>query len=304
MKYFFVFFCFFLTLNAYSEISIKYKIGNEIITNVDILNEQKLLLFLRPDLKKLNSTEIKELSKNSLIKEIIKKKELKKYFDLEKKYNFIDELRINLYNFKNIKNDKQFEELIKNENIEEKNLIDKLKIEALWNELIYNKFYNLVKIDRDYLKKQLEKKISSDLKFSYNLSEILFELNQNETEDKKFKLIKNNINKNGFEYSASKFSISNSSSNGGSIGWVKETLLSKEINNVIKNISVGDFSKPIKYPNGYLILKVNEKKIIKEKIDINKELQEFIKFEKNKQLNQFSLLFFRKIKQNQSIYEY
>lgn len=304
MKYFFVFFCFFLTLNAYSEISIKYKIGNEIITNVDILNEQKLLLFLRPDLKKLNSTEIKELSKNSLIKEIIKKKELKKYFDLEKKYNFIDELRINLYNFKNIKNDKQFEELIKNENIEEKNLIDKLKIEALWNELIYNKFYNLVKIDRDYLKKQLEKKISSDLKFSYNLSEILFELNQNETKDKKFKLIKNNINKNGFEYSASKFSISNSSSNGGSIGWVKETLLSKEIINVIKNISVGDFSKPIEYPNGYLILKVNEKKIIKEKIDIAKELEEFIKFEKNKQLNQFSLLFFRKIKQNQSIYEY
>lgn len=304
MKYFFVFFCFFLTLNAYSEISIKYKIGNEIITNVDLLNEQKLLLFLRPDLKKLNSTEIKELSKNSLIKEIIKKKELKKYFDLEKKYNFIDELRINLYNFKNIKNDKQFEELIKNENIEEKNLIDKLKIEALWNELIYNKFYNLVKIDRDYLKKQLEKKISSDLKFSYNLSEILFELNQNETKDKKFKLIKNNINKNGFEYSASKFSISNSSSNGGSIGWVKETLLSKEIINVIKNISVGDFSKPIEYPNGYLILKVNEKKIIKEKIDIAKELEEFIKFEKNKQLNQFSLLFFRKIKQNQSIYEY
>ena len=304
MKYFFVFFCFFLTLNAYSEISIKYKIGNEIITNVDILNEQKLLLFLRPDLKKLNSTEIKELSKNSLIKEIIKKKELKKYFDLEKKYNFIDELRINLYNFKNIKNDKQFEELIKNENIEEKNLIDKLKIEALWNELIYNKFYNLVKIDRDYLKKQLEKKISSDLKFSYNLSEILFELNQNETKDKKFKLIKNNINKNGFEYSASKFSISNSSSNGGSIGWVKETLLSKEIINVIKNISVGDFSKPIEYPNGYLILKVNEKKIIKEKIDIAKELEEFIKFEKNKQLNQFSLLFFRKIKKNQSIYEY
>ena len=304
MKYFFVFFCFFLTLNAYSEISIKYKIGNEIITNVDILNEQKLLLFLRPDLKKLNSTEIKELSKNSLIKEIIKKKELRKYFDLEKKYNFIDELRINLYNFKNIKNDKQFEELIKNENIEEKNLIDKLKIEALWNELIYNKFYNLVKIDRDYLKKQLEKKISSDLKFSYNLSEILFELNQNETKDKKFKLIKNNINKNGFEYSASKFSISNSSSNGGSIGWVKETLLSKEIINVIKNISVGDFSKPIEYPNGYLILKVNEKKIIKEKIDIAKELEEFIKFEKNKQLNQFSLLFFRKIKQNQSIYEY
>ena len=304
MKYFFVFFCFFLTLNAYSEISIKYKIGNEIITNVDLLNEQKLLLFLRPDLKKLNSTEIKELSKNSLIKEIIKKKELKKYFELKKKYNFIDELRINLYNFKNIKNDKQFEELIKNENIEEKNLIDKLKIEALWNELIYNKFYNLVKIDRDYLKKQLEKKISSDLKFSYNLSEILFELNQNETKDKKFKLIKNNINKNGFEYSASKFSISNSSSNGGSIGWVKETLLSKEIINVIKNISVGDFSKPIEYPNGYLILKVNEKKIIKEKIEIAKELEEFIKFEKNKQLNQFSLLFFRKIKQNQSIYEY
>ena len=42
---------------------------------------------------------------------------------------------------------------------------------------------------------------------------------------------------------------------------------------------------------------------MKQIVDIDKELQEVIKFEKNKQLNQFSLLYYKKLKQNTVIYE-
>ncbi len=91
---------------------------------------------------------------------------------------------------------------------------------------------------------------------------------------------------------------------GGEIGWVKETLLSEKIVNKLKNLKKGQISNPIKYPNGYLLLKVNNKKEMKQKIDIDKELNEKVNFERNKQLNQFSLLYYKKLEQNTKINEY
>ena len=72
--HFLIFFLIFFKCSvSFSQIQIKYKIGEEIITNVDILNERKYLIFLRPGLKELPQEEIVKIS-NSLIKEIIKKK--------------------------------------------------------------------------------------------------------------------------------------------------------------------------------------------------------------------------------------
>ena len=91
---------------------------------------------------------------------------------------------------------------------------------------------------------------------------------------------------------------------GGEIGWVKETLLSEKIVNKLKNLKKGQISNPIKYPNGYLLLKVNNKKEMKQIIDIDKELNEKVNFERNKQLNQFSMLYYKKLEQNTKINEY
>ena len=41
-----------------ADIKIKYKIGNEIITNLDIEYEQRYLVFLRPELEKLTKKEL------------------------------------------------------------------------------------------------------------------------------------------------------------------------------------------------------------------------------------------------------
>ena len=111
--HFLIFFLIFFKCSvSFSQIQIKYKIGEEIITNVDILNERKYLIFLRPGLKELPETEMIKISTNSLIKEIIKKKELKKIFkDIEKKE--YKEIKKNLFNFKKVKNENEFIELIK-----------------------------------------------------------------------------------------------------------------------------------------------------------------------------------------------
>ena len=146
--------------------------------------------------------------------------------------------------------------------------------------------------------------MSKDKKYEYNLSEILFEVESNDNYTNKYKSILEYIRSNNFKAAAAKYSISNSSNRGGLIGWVKETLLSNEINSVLSKMSLDEISKPIKYPNGYLILKINKKKIMKQIVNVDKELDDLYRFETNKQLNQFSLLFFKKLKQNTVINEY
>ena len=289
---------------AMGNIEIKYKIGEQIITNIDILNEKNYLIFLRPDLKNISNNEIIKIAKNSLIKEIIKKKELQKVFKKDINPKFIEEVKKNLFAFKEVGNEEELKKLIKKSNIDYDEIIEKIKYESLWNELIAKKYSSYVKVDEENLKKKLKIKMSKEKKYDYNLSEILFEVEANENLKNKHKTILEYIKSNNFKAAAARYSISNSSNRGGVIGWIKETLLSNEINNILSKMSIGETSKPIKYPNGYLLLKINEKKIMKQIFNIDKELKDLYKFETNRQLNQFSLLFFKKLKQNTVINEY
>ena len=281
-----------------AKIYIKYKIGDQIITNFDIENEIKNLIFFRPNLEKLSKDELNKIAKNTLIREIIKNTEIRKAFnninsiDLEKK------VKQRLFAFKKVKNEDELIQILKKDNIIYKEIVEKVKYETLWNELIFQKFNKSVKIDKDYLSKQLKAKIYKNRKFEYNLSEILFEVDNNENVIKKNDEILNSIKKYGFKASASKYSISSSASVGGNIGWVKETVLSDKIVNKLDKLNIDGITKPIKYPNGFLILMINDKKEIKKKINFDEELNEYIKFEKNKQLNQFSQLYYKRLKQN------
>ena len=288
----------------FGEIQIKYKIDDQIITNVDILNEKNYLIFLRPNLKNISNKDILKISENSLIKEIIKKKELDKIFKKNDNSKFVNEVKKNLLAFKKVKNESELKKLIETNNISYEEVIEKIKYESLWNEFIYKKYSSYVKIDEAVLKKKLKTKMLKTKKYEYNLSEILFEVEQKENLKNKYKKISDYINFNDFKAAAARYSISDSSNKGGEIGWVKETLLSNEINNILSKMNENEISNPIKYPNGYLILRINKKKIIKQVINIDKELENLIRFETNKQLNQFSLLLFKKLKQNTVINEY
>ena len=301
---FFFILVFFYTNQSFSELLIKYKVNGEIITNIDIQNEKSYLLFLRPNLKKLSDDEISKLSANSLIREIIKKKELNKIIENIETSKFVEEVKLNLFAFAKVKNEQEFKKILKKNNIEYDILIEKLKYEGLWNEFIYKKFNSLVKINENNLKKKLISNISNNKKFEYNLSEILFELDQNENINSKYNKIIKDSKINEFKNVATKYSISDSAYNGGEIGWIKETLLSEKLSDILRNIGIGQVTRPIKYPNGFLILKVNDKREMKKKLNINDELREAIKFEKNRQLNQFSLLFYKKLKKNSSIDEF
>ena len=234
--FFSIFFFLSISKSISLEIKIKAEINNEIITNIDIENEKKYLIFLNPRLNELKNKDIQNIAQNSLIKEIIKKKELKKFFDVDKEYNFVDKIEKNLLLKKNIKNKDEFINFLNSNNLKYNQIRNKLKIEALWNQLVYKKYINNVKLDEELMRKKIVNQIkNSKKKYEYNLSEILFEEKINENYTETLKKINESIKNVGFENTANILSISNTSKNGGFIGWINELQISERLKSKVKN---------------------------------------------------------------------
>ena len=279
------------------------KIENEIITTLDIENEKNYLKALNPNIKNIDEKRLNLISKNSLIREKIKENEILKYTD-EIKLNekFLNELVKQRYSRLNLNDKDQFLNYIKKNNIDIETIEKKLSIEAIWNQLIYQKFSKKIKIDKIKLKNEIKIKFAEGEK-NFLLSEILFKINNKKNLNKKYAEIIKDINKENFESAALIHSISDSSGLGGKLGWIKESSLNETINSELINLQKGDISKPIFTSNGYLILKIDEIEYIKKNYDEEKELNELIKLKTNQQLNQQSIIYFNKIKKNTNINE-
>ena len=279
-------------------------VDNEIITNIDIKKESEYLKLLNPQLENLDKKKILDLSKISLINEIIKKKEISKLIDINSKDNQLtnDQLK-NIISKLEFTEENDFIEILKKRETYTINEVkDKINIELYWNEIIFKRFSNLIKIDEKKLKKKISNMKDQKQK-KFNLSEIVFRLDKNEKFDNKVKIINSSISEIGFQNTANIFSISESSKFGGKLGWIYESSLSKEILENIVFLNKDDISKVIKISNNYFILKINDIEIEQFILDEDKELKKLIQIEQNNQLNQFSRNFFNKLKMNYLIDE-
>lgn len=282
-----------------ANINIVITVDDEIITNYDLEKESNYLEILNPNLRELDDNQILKLAKNSLINEIIKKKEVEKYISSTDENLSLDRYMNELLKTLNIDSEENFKIFLKKNNsfsIDE--VREKIKIELFWNELIYSKHSNKLKIDRVAIIKKVDSLNDGEIK-EYLLSEIVFNLNKNVSSD----LVKLSIKEIGFNNTANVYSISNSSKLGGKLGWVKESSLSKEIIKKLKLIDEGKFTDVIKIGNNNLILNLEKIKITEVKIDKDKEVEKLIQIEANKQLSQFSNIYFNKSKINYSINE-
>jgi peptidyl-prolyl cis-trans isomerase SurA len=282
---------------------IVYKVNNEIITNSDIEKEYRYLVSLNNQLKNLEKQKIIELSKESALREKIKKIELIKYFDLKTINIDIDNYLENFYRNLNIKNKKEFEEYLQSNNISLNYFQKKIEIEILWNQLIYDRYIGQINIDRNQLKEKVKKLISTKKQKKYSLSEILFDIENNSNFEKKLENINQSINEIGFKNTANIYSISDSSKFGGKIGWIEEQKLSTKILEQLKTLEVGQYTSPVQVGSSFLILKIEEIKYENAIINEDEELNKMIQFETSKQLDQFSKIFYEKIKINSFINE-
>ena len=290
--------------NAFSEnkFYIVAKVNNEIITNYDVETESNYLKLLNPNLNQLDKNRVIGIAKNSLINEIIKQKQLEKIFEFDQSQKIIDQIFKDFYTNLGFSKEKDFDQVLRNKKtysiLEVK---EKIKIDFLWNKLIYNLHNKQIKVDKNKLLNKI--KNSDQYKNQYLLSEIFFNKDKNESLENKVNKIKKSIYDVGFNNTASLYSISDTSSVGGKIGWIKEENLSPKILEELYKIKSGEITEIIKIGNNFLILKIEDIKKNKIKIDNEMKLKEMIDFERNRQLNQFSNIYFNKIKINYSIDE-
>ena len=299
-KTIFLILIFFLFSNfSYSKIDLHIimKINNQIVTSYDIEKESNYLLALNPKLNEINKNDLLKLAKKSIIKEMIRESEILKYkeidFENPRNENILRNIILNL----DFSNQLQFESYLNNFGISIDDIKKKIGIENEWKNLVYSKYSTSVRVDKENLISQIEKSSKEDFSIEYNLSEIVFLKDQS-------KKILESIEINGFENTANLYSMSDSSKVGGKIGWVKKNNLSLEINRELENLKINSYSSPIKIDNNYLILKINDIKEIRVKIDKQKELDKMIMIETSKQLDKFSNIFYNKIKLNSVISEF
>ena len=284
------------------ENKILVKIENQIITSLDVNDEYKYLIALNPSLKKSKKEDIIKLSKRSIINERVKKIEIEKSFkNPQIPEKFLDKILQNVYSKIGIESISDFKKYLTLNDVNFENVKNKLEIEALWNELILIKFSSKVKINE----KDLRTKIKKNNKFSksYLLSEISFEVSNLNELDNKFLEISDVINDKGFDFAALKYSVSATSKIGGKLDWINENSLNKKIKDAIKNLKINEFTKPINVSGGFLILQINDIKNIQIEVNVEEELKKITNFEKNNQLNQYSKIYFNKIKKNLQIDE-
>ena len=271
--------------------------NEKIITNIDINNEKKFLIFLNPNLNNLSDIQINNISERSLKNRLIKQIELEKFYNFKKITNGDEyvERFVSNNNFNDIANLKN---QLKNIKLDYEYFRHSFLIDNVWREFIYNKFNSQVKIDVDKLKKQI--KTQETEIDELNLSEIVFELKTNLKIDELVKEIYETIENSGFDVAASLYSISESKNFGGKLGWIKSNQISKEIYSEIQDKEI---SNPIKTGNGYLILKINDKRKVKQEVNFDNELKKLINLESDKELNKLGYIYFNKIKKRIFIIE-
>lgn len=290
---------FFFTQVLATNIEIKFKVENEIITNQDIINEINYLKLLNNKLNNLSNRNQENIAVNSLIQEKVKFIELRNFFDFDREDQQMEKL-INFTLKKNlgIKNN-NLDEFFKKNNLNLTEIKFKIKNEILWNKLIYDKYKSRLNIDEKNLREELSKMVSNRKKIEeFKLSEILFEVKGNEELQSKYQKILKSISNEGFKNTANIYSVSNSAKFGGQLGWIKKTQLSKKIQEIIADILIGETSKPIRSGAGFLIIKLDDKREVKFNINLENEFKKLRDSEMDRQLNQYSIYYFNRVKKN------
>jgi peptidyl-prolyl cis-trans isomerase SurA len=280
------------------------KVNNKIISNHDIEKEKNYLSALNPNILNIPEDEVKKISKQSLIREIIKKKEISKYYDVNYESPELIQLAEKLYTRLNINSKEEFKVYLEEYNLNLKDVLKKIAIESNWNALIYERYKNQINIDKDKIKKKLElETFANKTDKLFLLSEIVFSAKDQEEYDSNYKKILGSIKERDFSSAATIYSMSDTAKFGGEIGWVSKNDISEKIYKKISILRVNEFTKPLKIATGFLLLSLDGIKEGYKESNLEEKFNKIISKERNRQLNQYSMIHFKKIERESFIYE-
>jgi peptidyl-prolyl cis-trans isomerase SurA len=291
--------------HANEKYKIIVKVNDEIVSNYDVEMEKNYLSALNPKILSIPTNEIKKIAKQSLIREIIKKNEVSKYYDVDyASLENLNPLAEKLYKNLGIESEEEFKIYLKKYNLELKDILIKLAIESNWNALIYEKYKDQVNIDKDKIKKKLKKESNINIKEKlFLLSEIVFTAKNKEEYKLNYQKIINTIKDKDFKSAATIYSLSDTAKFGGKIGWIGKKDISEKIYKHISILKINEITKPIKIGTGFLILNLDNTKEEKREGNLEENFNKFIFKETNRQLNEYSIIYFKKIEKQSFIYE-
>jgi peptidyl-prolyl cis-trans isomerase SurA len=249
-------------------------VEKEVITEVELRNSINQVMAS----KKENSDEqYADLVRASVLNELIQKSLIEQYANesgitIEQKK--IDAFLANIAK----KNKLTIEELrntIEKDGIKFGRFIDNIRYELLLKQIKNKEISSKINISDFEIESQLRKNevLNPDV---YNISHILIQNSSDaspeqikENYEKSMEVYKMLLAKNSFEDIAKNYSNDSTAKSGGNIGWKKEADLPKLFNDQLAAINVGEITKPFQSPNGFHILKINEKKgVMKKKVII------------------------------------
>jgi len=286
------------------EDSIFATVGNKAITKSDIVNEVKIILILN---NKVFSEELRDQLESSAIKATIKRNiqkiAIEKYpnlgfspEELEREIVMLaNNLNLDLENFKKI--------FISNE-IDFSVLENNIKTELLWNSLIFQLYKNRLSVNLEEINEQLAS-IENKKEFDeYLVSEIILGQISKDKLNEELTRIKNQIETDGFEKTAMEVSISETSINGGDLGWVSENIITEEFRSQIFNTPVGQISKPIFLPEGILIFKIRDKRKTEKFLNLDEAKNQLVNAEKQKILTMHSIAHYDSLRRSITVKYY
>ncbi len=287
-----LFLIFFINEPTYSSIenNIIVKVGDEIVTSVELENKIKITLLLsREEKSQQNINRVKKIALKSLIDLKLKNDELKKY-DIKIKESTIAQHLKKVSSSLQI-DKKELNNLFKANDIDYAQYLEEIKIEIMWQQLIIDIYSSKIRINDEQIAKELNEYVKNSQEIEeYHLAEIEITLSNSLEKEELINDIKNNIEMSGFNKTANKFSVSSSSINGGNLGWINSAGLSNQISSILKNLKPGNISEPIIRTNSILFLKLLDSRIInkKENLDLENLKTTLINNKKTEYFNLYS----------------
>ena len=278
--------------SVYTEIrsNIVAKIGNGIITNLDIENKIKTNLFLASDeINQLNVDKIKGFALKSLVNLKLKENEIKKY-NLKINNKAIDQHITNIAN--NLKiNKTELKNQFNFYNLNYNQFLQDINTEFLWQSLIAKIYIDRIQINDEQISLEINQIIKNKKNTTeFNLAEIEIFYENSDDLNTLYDKIDSSIKTIGFEKTAIKLSTSPTAMSGGYLGWISLNQLSPEIAKILQSLNNGQVSPPIKKANTLTLLKLIEKRnsVIEKELDINRLRSSLENNKKNELLNLYS----------------
>lgn len=298
----FIFISVFLSGKLFAEINdgLLITVGNKAITKSDIVNEIKLILIMNNQSYSSDKRDqLQQIAVKEAIKRTIKQIEVEKYNlnfskrDMEAEVERIaTAIQVDVDTLRNIceSNDLDFKILEKN-----------VQTELLWNSLIFQLYKDRLVVNKTEIDESLEEIKEQKERNEYLVSEILIpKVDENQIENT-VKEFKDKIAVEGFENVAKTSSISESSLNGGDLGWISEDVLSKDLKKFIINTKIGSVSEPVLLQSGILLFKVRDKRAVKIELNLEQAKNQLVMNEKSKILNIYSITHYDKVRRSLTI---